>query len=259
MSDTKASYEALLAQIRENYFSELPEKFAEMESLALEMIQGGDNEVFESLFRSTHSMKGSAGTYGLDIFTTICHNLEDCFYEYKEEAEYYSSDKMQDWLAYIDLLKRAYVLLEDKRSDFSSIESELESLRNKRKDFQYRGLIIAESDLDIAVTLKTFAQYGVDFSQVHDGMEGLERLLHERFDFYICNNQLPRLNGVSIIAAIKQSPGLNRDAISVLVSSAKHKQQGRVGDPDHLVAKNHQLIQNLGAMASKLIGKLRSR
>ncbi|MDH5182641.1 MAG: Hpt domain-containing protein [Gammaproteobacteria bacterium] len=259
MSDNKASYEALLAQIRDNYFSELPEKFAEMESLALEMIQGGDNEVFESLFRSTHSMKGSAGTYGLDVFTTICHNLEDCFYEYKEEAEYYSADKMRDWLAYIDLLRRAYALLEDKNTDFSAIDSELENLRNKRKNFQYRGLIIAESDLDISVVLKTFAIYGVDFSQVHDGMEGLERLLNERFDFYICNNQLPRLNGISIIAAIKQSPGLNRDAISVLVSSVNHKRHGRTSDPDHLVIKDSRLIKSLQAMSAVLIDSLRSR
>lgn len=259
MSGNKASYEALLAQIRDNYFSELPEKFAEMESLALEMIQGGDNEVFESLFRSTHSMKGSAGTYGLDIFTTICHNLEDCFYEYKEEAEHYSSDKMRDWLAYIDLLKRAYVLLGEKASDFSSVEAELDELRNKRKEFQYRGLIIAESDLDIAVMLKTFAKYGVDFSLVHNGMEGLERLLNERFDFYICNNQLPRLNGISIIAAIKQSPGLNRDAISVLVSSGNHKQQGRTSDPDHMVVKDSRLIKSLQAMSAELIDSLRCR
>lgn len=259
MSGNKASYEALLAQIRDNYFSELPEKFAEMESLALDMIQGEDNEVFESLFRSTHSMKGSAGTYGLDIFTTICHNLEDCFYEYKEEAEHYSTDKMQDWLAYIDLLKRAYLFIEDKVSDFSAIEVELDLLRNKRKDFQYRGLIIAENDLDIAVVLKTFARYGVDFSQVHDGMEGLERLLNERFDFYICNNQLPRLNGISIITAIKQSPGLNRDAISVLVSSGHDNRYRRISDPDHFVAKDNRLIKSLEAMSAELIDNLRSR
>ena len=259
MSGDKASFEALLAQIRENYFRELPEKFDEMEALTLEMIQGGSTEVFESLFRNTHSMKGSAGTYGLDIFTTICHNLEDCFYEYQEGKGRYSAEKMQGWLAYIDLLRRAYILLQDRYTDFKLIEQELESLRKREKSYQFRGLIIAEKDLDIAVIQKTFAEYPVDFALVHDGLDGLERLLHERFDFYICTNQLPRLNGISIVSAIKQSPGLNRDTLAILVSSATHARHGRTNDPDHLLVKDNRFLTSLGALASELTQQLSSR
>jgi len=259
MSGNKSSYEALLAQIRENYLRELPEKFDHMESLSLEMLQGGDKDVFESLFRATHSMKGSAGTYGLDILTTICHNLEDRFYEYKEDIEAYSTEKFQTWLGYVDLLRRAYVLLEEQYSDFNIIEAELEKLRGASKAFHYRGLIIAENDLDIAVVQKTFAKQGIDFSLVHDGMEGLERLLNERFDVYICNNQLPRLNGISVIAAIKQSPGLNREAISVLVSSGNHKRRNRISDPDHVVLKDSHLIPTLEGLALTVTADLKSR
>lgn len=259
MSGNKNTYEALLAQIRENYLRELPEKFDAMESLALEMIQGGDKEVFESLFRATHSMKGSAGTYGLDILTTICHNLEDCFYQYQEGNEDYSSEQMQSWLSYVDLLRRAYTLLEDQLSDFNLIESELTKLRSQRNQFQFRGLIVAQSDLDIAMIQKTFAKKGIDFSIVHDGMEGLDRLLNERFDFYICTNQLSRLNGISVIAAIKQSPGMNRDAISVLISSGDHKRHGRISDPDYLVLKDSSLIHTLQELAVTVITNLQGK
>ena len=259
MSGNKNTYEALLAQIRENYLRELPEKFDAMESLALEMIQGGDKEVFESLFRATHSMKGSAGTYGLDILTTICHNLEDCFYQYQEDNEDYSSEQMQSWLSYVDLLRRAYTLLEDQLSDFNLIESELTKLRSQRNQFQFRGLIVAQSDLDIAMIQKTFAKKGIDFSIVHDGMEGLDRLLNERFDFYICTNQLSRLNGISVIAAIKQSPGMNRDAISVLISSGDHKRHGRISDPDYLVLKGSSLIHTLQELSVTVITNLQGK
>lgn len=259
MSGNKSSFEALLAQIRDNYLRELPEKFDLMESLILEMIQGGDKDVFESLFRTTHSMKGSAGTYGLDILTTICHNLEDRFYEYQNGGGDYSGEQMQVWLAYVDLLRRAYVLLEEQFSDFNTIEAELDKLRNERKPFLFRGLIVADSDLDIAVIQKTFVEHGVDFSLVHDGLDGLERLLNERFDFYICSNQLSRLNGISVIAAIKQSPGLNRDAISVLLSSASHKRHGRISDPDHLLIKDNQLIHRLETLSTEIMARLKSR
>ncbi|MBD3670012.1 MAG: Hpt domain-containing protein [Gammaproteobacteria bacterium] len=256
MSANKAGHEALLAKMREGYLRDLPEKINELESLALQIPKETNDESFEALYRATHSMKGSAGTFGYGIITNICHNLEDRFYDFKESRSSSAANELPTWLNYIDLLRDCYQLLEGNVTDFADIESRLAQLRQREVAYDYRGLVVAESALDIGVVQQAFSEYPIIFSTLNDGLQAVERLLAERFDFYVLTNQLPRLNGPSIITAIRSNRGYNRRTPCILLSGSKLDLPGRDTDPEFVVTRNNQFLPKLQQAAEALIHQL---
>ena len=58
------------------YVAKLPQQLDAMETLVLELKRGNDYEYsYENLYRAIHSLKGTAGTYGVAIITTICQQV----------------------------------------------------------------------------------------------------------------------------------------------------------------------------------------
>ena len=79
-STNSDTFQQMLLQLRKTFLEDMPEKLDRLESLLLEIEKNGDGgEVFNELYRIVHSLKGSGGTHGLHIITTICHQLEDSF------------------------------------------------------------------------------------------------------------------------------------------------------------------------------------
>lgn len=255
MPSTDNSVEVLMAQMRENYLRELPEKFNELESLVLDTRQ--DQRVMESLYRATHSLKGTAGTYGFGLISNICHNLEDCFALFRD-LHRESESSVQVWLRYVDLLREAQLGLAEERSDEEQILSALDTLRRSYDTRELRGLLVAESALDQAVVEQAFGQGAVSLAVVHDGLQAMERLLLERFDFYVLGNQLPRLNGPSIITAVRSNSGMNRNTPCILLSSSTPELFGRKTDPDFVVTRDNSFIKHLSMAVNELLAMLRA-
>ncbi|MBD3610470.1 MAG: Hpt domain-containing protein [Gammaproteobacteria bacterium] len=247
-----SDFDSLLAQLGENYFNELPEKIDEMESYILQLIQGYDQTAFETVFRLVHSMKGSAGTYGYDILTTICHNLEDHFSNSQNDGEV-TKESAELWLKYVDLLRRTYDVIASGSNDFLFVTEELDALRRTVFAHAYRGLIVVESDLDEMMIQQTFSDYPVALSVLHNGMEALERLLTDKFDFVIASNQLPRLNGIAVLSAIKQTPTMNKHLKTVLITSKTPTGNKRSGDPDYVISRNEDFAHSLNKVARALV------
>ena len=65
-------------QLRELFLEDMDEKLDRLEELMRQMeTNGADSEVFNEFYGIVHSLKGSGGSYGLQVITTICHQLED--------------------------------------------------------------------------------------------------------------------------------------------------------------------------------------
>ena len=105
--DKQSKYDATMARLRNAYMLELPERFITMEELVLVLEQGGDiNEAYDKLFRDVHSLKGSGGTYGFPLITSICHQIEDDLREKNEADSCFAQDVIDRLLKYIDLLRQ---------------------------------------------------------------------------------------------------------------------------------------------------------
>jgi len=208
----------------------------------------------EALYRATHSLKGTAGTYGLGQISNICHNLEDCFALYRDGD---SGRGVDIWLQYVDLLRDTQAGLEQGATDEGLIQSALERLRRSYDAHALRGRLVVESGFDQAVVRRAFGLDSVSLVVVDDGLLGRERLLAEKFDFYVLGNQLPRLNGPSIVTAIRSNSGINRHIPCILLSSSSADVSGRKTVPDFVVTRDNRFLQSLDTAVNKLITMLR--
>ncbi len=71
------AFELDLDASRGIFFTEARQLLAEVESYVLQLEQNpNDTEVLNAAFRAAHTIKGSAGVFGLMVITHFVHNLE---------------------------------------------------------------------------------------------------------------------------------------------------------------------------------------
>ena len=248
----------LIAELRQSFVAELPERFDEIEDLALAFEQGrGDQEGFNTLFRHVHSVKGAGGTYGLHILTTICHNFEDRLNEEAQKVAAGGAYTTANWLIYADLLRRALRDIQDGSEDFTAIKTALDDLRRDEAAVKLPALLVLDSISLEQLCLDVWSEFPVAFTVVRDGYEALGRLIHETYDVVICNRELPGLGGEPLIAALRLSKSPSRNAATVLLTSRDPRLYGRDTDPDFCVRKDGAMITNMRQLAAEVVKRSR--
>lgn len=219
MNTNLEAFQALLARMREEFLAELPERCNRLDDLTLILENSPDERnAFDELFRGVHSLKGSGGTHGLSIITTICHQLENLLTE-TDAKHGFGSAFATISLAYIDLLRRAEESARQPNPNFAAIESALDTLRQSGLQSRKSGLIAESSPMMAAMYQQLLAEFPVQLTLVENGLSALERLLHEHYDFVIVGRELKELNGIAMIVALRSSQVRNQLIPAVLVSS----------------------------------------
>ncbi|MDP3420779.1 MAG: Hpt domain-containing protein [Thiobacillus sp.] len=246
MSTNMKAFQALLAGMREAFLDELPERCNGFETLILELERStGDRETFNELYRGVHSLKGSGGTHGLSILTTLCHQLENLLSE-ADARQDFGSRFTTHALAYVDLLRQVRHQAHRDTPDYSGIEADLEALRLSSLQSRKAGLIAESSATLAGFYQQALATLPLQLTVVDNGLTALERLLHEPFDFVIVGRELKELNGIAMMAALRASQTRNQKIPALLVTSR------RDAIPDHagfnaVIARDQNQAGNLVA------------
>lgn len=254
MNTNLEAFQALLARMREEFLAELPERCNRLDALTLILEKSPDErDAFDELFRGVHSLKGSGGTHGLSIITTICHQLENLLTETDAKHGFGSAFATLS-LAYIDLLRRVEESARQSNPNFAAIESALDALRQSGLQSRKSGLIAESSPMMAAMYQQLLAGFPVQLTLVENGLTALERLLHEHYDFVIVGRELKELNGIAMIVALRSSQVRNQNIPAILVSS----KQGSI--PDHAgfsatISRDQNLADNLVATVSRVLDK----
>jgi len=259
MPDKTIQIEKLLTDLRNNYLAELPARFDDLDNLILDFGKSSDRvENYENLYRNVHSIKGSAGTHNLHIFSTVCHEFEDSLSEFETNLSGIDSDVIESWLKYVDLLKDAHAINTNKDNDYSNIEIKLENLRASfSDDVQHRCLLVAPSKLQKQICESILSDNNTAISIASDGYEALGRLLSTKYDFIITNHEISMLNGIALIAAIRISNTKNKDIQAVLMTSNETLTLNRHTDPDYILVKNNKLAENISTVVDEIIEYLK--
>lgn len=119
-----AQIHEVLQRMRLAYLAKLPQKLDDMETLVHELGQADDcTDSFENLYRAVHTLKGTAGTYGLQIITAICTPFEDCLTA-AHESDMSGSDHVTGYcMQFIGILRDAITRLEAGDESFMEIEA----------------------------------------------------------------------------------------------------------------------------------------
>lgn len=259
MADNAIQIEKLLTDLRNNYIAELPTRLNELDNIILGFATSvNKGEDYGNLFRHIHSIKGSSGTHGLHIFSSICHEFEDTISIYESNLSKVQNDDLENWLKYVDLLKKAHSFITHQGSEFSSIEQELKHLRptNSKNKLLYRCLLVSPTKLQKQICESVLVESNTSLSTANDGYEALGRLLTAKYDFLISNHEISMLNGVALIFAVRTTNNQNKDIQSVLMTSNKTLTLNRHTDPDYILIKDDQLAENLSTVVREIIENL---
>ncbi len=118
-----------ISQFLDTFFEESFEGIAVMESELLELdINDPNLESINTIFRAAHSIKGGAGTFGLQEVTDFTHLLETLLDEMREEARAPTSEIIELLLRSVDVIKN---MLDASRNKFSYDNEQIEELKHE--------------------------------------------------------------------------------------------------------------------------------
>lgn len=254
-NDTRnESLQSLLRQLRGTFLEELPEKFDRLEYLLLMTERDGANsETFQEIYRIVHSLKGSGGTVGLHIITTICHQMEDLMNS-AEGGTRFTPELAAHCLKYLDLLQLAASQVREGKENPREIEQQLAALRQQVAPTQFSVLLASQSKLETDICLQTLAELPVHTVVVRDGLDALTRALAEPFHLVITANELARLNGPAVVSALRLSDSRHARKVILLTSNKAFAYSGkRNTDADYTIFKDAQLPQNLAGAVRRAL------
>jgi len=238
------AFQVLLKEMRKDFLAELPERCDNCDKLILTLEKAPDDrEAFNELYRGIHSLKGSGGTHGFSIITSLCHQMENLLSDADAKGDF-SEAFASRALAYVDLLRQIETLAKQDGPDYSTIEVELEALRQLTLQRRKAGLIAESSTMMAGLYQKALEALPLQLTVANDGMIALARLLHEPFDFVIVGRELKELNGIALMAALRSAQSPNQNIPAILVSSK------RDAVPDHVrfsatLSRDQKLTVNL--------------
>lgn len=232
--------EDILDIYRNDYLEDLPQVFYNFESLIHDIQQKRDPALSAKLFRDIHSLKGTAGTFNFTIISEICHQLE-------EAMELQTSDAMQLLLKYVELMRDSLAELKNSITpDFGAIELKLYNLRKRLTKNKRLGIIVDPSRLHTSMVKKILEPYPVQLTVMNDGLAALSRMLYVKYDFVIASRELPSLNGIALISAIKNSNCMNSNIFSIILSGeANFRIDSLNSQPDQIVIKDSNFDTSL--------------
>jgi len=214
----------LLRQLAEAFLTELYDHCDDAEADLLLLEKKYDTEVFNRLFGLVHSIKGSGGTHGFGIITSIGHQFESTLIEWQSS---HSTDALPLLLGFVDLLRQAADILSND-GDLTPLNQHLEKLRLGSDQVSKRVLLVESSRIMQQLCQQVLADLAVQVNTFDDGLKALNELLHSRYDCLIIGRQLNSLNGSAVVAAIRESDSPNQN-IPVLMLSTDQRQL-----PDYL-------------------------
>ena len=247
----------MLAELRKSFMDDLPSRLEEIETIILDLGNGIDfTENFETLYRHIHSIKGSAGTQGLHILSTICHSFEDEIVKVEGDESSINGTVITSWLSFVDLLRTTLDSIKSGVTDFSDVDAALDQFKHKEGEPKYFGLLAFSAGVQQNMCLSVFENSPVHIAFSDNGYEAMGRLLHEKFDFVISNMELPDLNGLALISALRLSKTRNYNIPSVLLTSKKLNLQGVDSEPNYIIQKDSAMLKNISSAATEIISLL---
>lgn len=237
---------SLLDDLRLRYLADFPEQIDDFEELVLALEgEGPPQEALETLYRSLHSMKGTSGTFGLHVISKICHHAEELLVLSNGNTQSITRDYIDSFLDYIDLMRKAHRNIVEGNSNNATIDKQLYALKKRHATASYSGLIVESSRTYASLYIKLLSALPIQFAIVDNGLHALERLLDDRFDLLISGMEVPGLNGLALISALRLCECPNEHIKTILVTSSKVRDLPAIIAPDGIIQKDKSMTENL--------------
>jgi len=150
----------LTAEERTLFIAEAEEHIANLESGLLRLEQGGDRAVIGELFRSAHTLKGSAGAAGLTGMSRLAHAMENLLDQVRNGTKAVTAELIDALLMGVDFLRAMVVALRQNTPlpDAAPLIRQLTALAQQTPNALQRDELAAPSQraTEVIITLNIF-------------------------------------------------------------------------------------------------------
>ena len=135
----------------------------------------------------------------------------------------------------------------------TEIEKSLEKIRSNTLKEKLSGLVVLDTNLMTMICVDSLKDLPVQVSVAEDGLNALERLLNEKFDFLIIGKEIKVLNGTAVTYAVRTSGALNQNIPVIMVTTNNNSRFQNGIAPDIVIKKDQGLGSNLSRAIEKVI------
>lgn len=86
-------------------------------------------------------------------------------------------------------------------------------------------LIADDNEINRLLLRSQLSRFGAEITEAHDGREALDLIMAKRFDLIFLDLQMPVMSGMSVIQAVRNNPGFNRNTPVVAVTAHAQPEQ----------------------------------
>jgi two-component system chemotaxis response regulator CheY len=187
-----------------------------LEDIVGDIKKGTNNkEKISELFRSIHTIKGSADIVGLKDIVSVSHKAEDLLALIRDEKIAYTSSigelfiEIKDSITYLvnhaekeinSKMKTIVANLEDKIT--KSIKKSKKSSKKKEKK-KKTILVVDDASMIRNLATKTAQEAGYEVVLAEDGHDGLEKLKENNIDLIFSDINMPQMGGLEMVEKIR--------------------------------------------------------
>jgi chemotaxis protein histidine kinase CheA len=178
-----------LAVILKDVLAQLTQKFIELSADRLDGIdqsiddilndKGDRGTLYNNLQMEIHSLKGSAGSYGFHLVTTIAHRLED----YMESSSRLENEQWLDVQKFIDEARR---IIEQGQDPDESLYNEILKVLPSSSSKEFSGsdinsitvFLVMESGVQRKLVGTELASQGINISFSNNPLEAIDQIFN---------------------------------------------------------------------------------
>ncbi len=244
---SKEKLDEELEKLKLEYLTSVEEKVSDIESTILKLRKVSQRDrgaLFREILRELHSIKGTAGSYGIHFVSKVCHNSEDFLQEVDIENDF-SEEHESIMLKFIDLIKfYASNVINNSELNESELENNLKSIYG-HQDNKMKILVAEPTRSFFNIYQATLADFDCHFYYTANGLTAFERILNIQYDFAIISKTIDTLSGLELIGCINSVKSRVGNLKTILVSSNKLNLENNNSKPDFFLEKNKDMAESL--------------
>jgi CheY-like chemotaxis protein/HPt (histidine-containing phosphotransfer) domain-containing protein len=223
-ADTANPYASYEASMRQEFIDYAGDRLTAMDETLESFREGGQGqmEVIVNLRQVAHNLKGTGGTFGFPLITTISHRLENYLSDLKELDE----RNRREIQIYVDVMTDLVSSGRD-LADFE-VQATIRDLPPK-PGFDVGDVEISEIEVMLAMPGDTAAHFvtrqlqacGYRVVTVTSPFEALEQAVRTRPDLLIASALMDGLSGIELTSALRGIESTKSLPVALLTSLSK--------------------------------------
>lgn len=215
-------FKHVLQNLKTAFIEDLPQQVTTLENAILSLDDPGAFRArFEDLYRLLLQIRSRASTFDLEAVSLVCERMADRLHGINGRHSNYREADTDMLLDHVDLLRQVLSMVQQEANPAEIIAHLLVNHEPDRLPKTMRVLIVEHSPMILNKCKQGLEDYPTSVAVLDNGFDAIDRLLREPFDLLICSMELPKLNGVALIHAVRWSRGLNANIKTILLTSSQ--------------------------------------